>query len=245
MVNNSDTDKVIEKRRGNDKREWRKIFILASRVFGILLALSVIWVSAYRFINPPGTMTMLARKMDGDVIVYPWRSYNEISPYLVTAVIAAEDAKFCRHWGFDFGEMKAAFEDAKQGKGLRGASTISQQTAKNAFLWQGGRIIRKGIEVWYTAWIELIWPKRRTMEVYLNVAEWGDGLFGAQAAAQERFGKSAAALTRQEAALLASVLPSPNKWRVDPPGPYVRKRAATIRKRMATVEKAGADQCAW
>jgi len=208
-------------------------------------AFSLLWVCTYRFINPPGTLTMVSRSLQGETVNHPWAPYNDISGHLALAVIAAEDTKFCRHWGFDFGEMKAALADARLGKGMRGASTLSQQTAKNAFLWQGGGFLRKGLEAYYTLGIEGFWSKRRTLEVYLNIAEWGDGLFGAEAAARGRFGKSAAALTRGEAALLAAVLPSPNKWRVDPPGPYVRQRAATIRRRMATVKNAGGHLCAW
>lgn len=223
----------------------RKIASLIIKTVTIALAVSILMVIAYRFINPPGTLTMLSRKLSGDVIIHPWASYRDISPNLVLAVIASEDTKFCRHRGFDLGELKAAMKDARDGKGLRGASTISQQTAKNAFLWQGGGIVRKGVEAWYTGWMELVWTKRRTMEVYLNIAEWGDGLFGAEAAAQKRFGKSAVDLTRQEAALLAAVLPNPNKWRVDPPGPYVQKRTVTIRKRMRVVENNGGNRCVW
>lgn len=218
---------------------------LLGQTAAVLIAFSLFCVCAYRFFNPPGTLTMVSRALSGEVIDHPWASYREISGNLALAVIAAEDTKFCRHWGFDLGEMRAAVADARAGKGMRGASTITQQTAKNAFLWQGGGLFRKGLEAYFTLAVEFVWPKRRTLEVYLNIAEWGDGLFGAEAAARTRFGKSAADLTVHEAALLAAVLPSPNKWRVDPPGPYVRQRAATIRKRMATVKTAGAHRCAW
>jgi len=208
-----------------------------------VIASSILWAGTYRIVSPPGTLTMLQRKMSGDVIIHPWTPLAEISPHLITAVIAAEDTRFCRHNGIDFKAINDAMAEAEKGKRLRGASTISQQTAKNAFLWNGGGWVRKGVEAWMTTLIETFWPKRRVMEVYLNVAEWGDGFFGAEAAAQARFNKSARELTKQEAALLASVLPNPHKWRVNPPGPYVRGRVQTVRKRMDIVKRDGLDAC--
>ena len=204
---------------------------------------SLLWVGAYRFAPPPGTLVMLDRKLGGDVIIHPWTKLEDISPNLIYAVIAAEDSRFCLHNGIDFSAIDAALDERKRGGKQRGASTISQQTAKNAFLWNGGGWARKGAEAWFTIVMETFWPKRRIMEVYLNVAEWGDGLFGAEAAAQARFGKSAKDLTKDEAALLAAVLPSPNKWRVDPPGPYVRGRASMLRKRMDRVRYDGLAAC--
>ena len=204
---------------------------------------SLLWVGAYRFAPPPGTLVMLDRKLGGDVIIHPWTKLEDISPNLIYAVIAAEDSRFCLHNGIDFSAIDAALDERKRGGKQRGASTISQQTAKNAFLWNGGGWARKGAEAWFTMVMETFWPKRRIMEVYLNVAEWGDGLFGAEAAAQARFGKSAKDLTKDEAALLAAVLPSPNKWRVDPPGPYVRGRASMLRKRMDRVRYDGLAAC--
>lgn len=208
-----------------------------------LVVFSIVWAGVYRFAAPPGTMTMVQRKLSGDVIIHPWTPLEDISPHLVTAVIAAEDSRFCLHNGIDFEAINEAMNEAENGKRLRGASTISQQTAKNAFLWNGGGWVRKGAEAWMTTLIELFWPKRRVMEVYLNIAEWGDGHFGAEAAAQKRFGKSAKTLTKSEAALLAAVLPNPHKWRVDPPGPYVRGRSATLRKRMDIVKREKLDSC--
>jgi monofunctional biosynthetic peptidoglycan transglycosylase len=197
----------------------------------------------YRFAPPPGTITMLDRKLGGDRIIHPWTPLENISPHLVRAVIAAEDSRFCQHRGIDFHAVEQALEEAKSGKGRRGASTISQQTAKNVFLWQGGGWLRKAIEAPLTLFAEFVWGKRRTMEIYLNVAEWGDGYFGAEAAARGRFGKSAQDLTKDEAALLAAVLPSPEKWRAVSPGPYVRGRAAMLRKRMDVVKNSGYDAC--
>jgi len=207
------------------------------------LAGSILWAGVYRVASPPGTLTMLERKLSGDVIIHPWTKLEDISPHLVRAVMAGEDTRFCLHGGIDFDAIEKAVTNAQNGKRLRGASTISQQTAKNAFLWNGGGWARKGGEAWMTLVIETLWSKRRIMEVYLNVAEWGDGHFGAEAAAQKRFGKAAKDLTAREAALLASVLPNPHKWRVDPPGPYVRGRTRTLRSRMEQVRRDGLDDC--
>ncbi|MEX6633476.1 monofunctional biosynthetic peptidoglycan transglycosylase [Hyphococcus lacteus] len=231
------------KKKATAKNKVARGFRLAGFVlFGLVLG-SVVWAGLYRVAPPPGTILMLQRKMSGDVIIHPWVPLDEISPHLVTAVIAAEDTRFCLHNGIDLEAIDKALIEKKNGRKLRGASTISQQTAKNAFFWNGGGWVRKGGEAWMTVVIESLWPKRRIMEVYLNVAEWGDGHFGAEAAARARFGKSARDLTRQEAALLASVLPNPHKWRVDPPGPYVRGRAGTIRARMNNVRRDGLDHC--
>ena len=224
--------------------DWVTITLRFASITALLLVIgSVIWAWTYRFATPPGTLTMVERKLSGEAIKNAWTPMDEISSHLVTAVIAAEDTKFCAHNGIDFDAIDQAFEEAEHGKRLRGASTISQQTAKNAFLWNGGGWARKSVEAWITYVIETLWPKRRIMEVYLNVAEWGDGIFGAEAAAQARFGKSAKALSKREAALLASVLPNPHKWRVDPPGPYVRKRVRTVRARMDVVKRDALDAC--
>lgn len=231
-------------------REKRGIFgwaLVGARLFawGVVAAVagSVVWIGAYRFIGPPGTLTMLERKLSGDVIIHPWTPLEEISPHLVRAVLAGEDSRFCLHNGLDFVEIEKAVDEAKNGGRRRGASTISQQTAKNAFLWNGGGWARKAAEAWFTVVMEALWPKRRVMEVYLNIAEWGNGYFGAEAAAQARFKKSAKDLTPHEAALLAAVLPSPNKWRVNAPGPYVSNRAYTLRGRMEQVRRDGLDSC--
>jgi monofunctional biosynthetic peptidoglycan transglycosylase len=191
----------------------------------------------------PGTVLMAQRAIGGEQIKRNLVSIDDISPNLVLAVIAAEDTRFCQHTGLDRDAIEQAISEYKQGKGLRGASTITQQTAKNVFLWNGGGFARKGAEAWFATFIDGMWGKRRVMEAYLNVAEWGDGIFGAEAAARARFGKSAADLTEREAALLASVLPSPNKWRLDPPGPYVSQRAGTLQARMRVVRSEGLASC--
>ncbi|MFN3609890.1 MAG: monofunctional biosynthetic peptidoglycan transglycosylase, partial [Hyphomonas sp.] len=194
---------------------WRRILV-AVLLTGIgLFVLFHLYALILRFAPIPGTILMSQRAMQGEDVQRDWVSLDEISPRLVYAVIAAEDAKFCTHGGIDWDAVEAAREwNAKNpDRSRRGGSTISQQTAKNVFFWNGGGMPRKAGEAWMTYVIETVWGKRRIMEAYLNVAEWGDGLFGAEAAAQERFGKSAADLTEREAALLAAVLPSPNKWK--------------------------------
>ena len=195
------------------------------------------------FIPAPGTILMLQKTLESDRIGRETVQLNEISPHLIRAVIAAEDTGFCQHNGVDFAALKLAVDEYLDGEGLRGASTITQQTAKNIFLWNGGGVVRKIPEAWLAVFIDFSWGKRRVMEQYLNAIEWGNGLFGAEAAAWVRFGKPASRLTRHEAALLAAVLPNPSKWRLDPPGPYVRSRAATIEARMQIVERDGLDTC--
>ncbi len=238
--------KASKKQRKRKRKFLDRVTIaLRVTVFSVVLMFvaSILWAAIYRFQPPPGTLLMVERSLSGDEIKHSWTPLEDISPYLVTAVIAAEDTRFCLHNGIDFDAINEAMEAAENGKRLRGASTISQQTAKNAFLWSHRSWVRKSAEAWMTLVIETLWPKRRIMEVYLNVAEWGDGLFGAEAAAQKRFGKSARDLTKNEAALLAAVLPNPHKWRVDPPGPYVRKRTRMLRGRMEQVMRDDLNGC--
>lgn len=197
---------------------------------------------AYAIIPVQGTLNMMMRP-DGTTLQRKWVPLEQISPHLVRAVIAAEDSRFCEHGGIDFDALDVAIQDNKSGGRLRGGSTLTQQTAKNVFLWNGGGYARKAAEAWFALYIDSVWTKRRTLEVYLNIAEWGDGIFGAEAAAQARFGKSAADLSRDDAALLAAVLPSPNKWRVNPPGTYVRGRANTLTQRARVVGNEGLDRC--
>lgn len=222
---------------------WQRALVFVVRLIAVFTFICMIWVLFYRFAPVKGTSLMGVRSLNGVEVTQHWVPLEQISPQLVRAVIAAEDMKFCEHIGFDFGEIKSAIEDARAGGRLRGASTISQQTAKNVFLWPGRDPLRKFMEIGFTGLEELFWSKRRIMEVYLNVVEWGDGQFGAEAAAQYYFGKSAAQLSAYEASLLASVLPSPNKWRAGRPGPYVADRAQKLRGRMANVREANRDSC--
>ena len=191
----------------------------------------------------PTTLNMIGTRLSGTSVDRTIVPVSQISPNLVRAVIAAEDTRFCEHAGIDFSAISAAFEHNQTSKRRRGGSTISQQTAKNIFFWNGGGYVRKAGEAGMTLMIETLWSKRRIMEQYLNIAEWGDGIYGAEAAARARFGKSASQLTVREAALLASVLPNPNKWRLDPAGAYVSGRASTISQRMNIVKRDGLDDC--
>jgi monofunctional biosynthetic peptidoglycan transglycosylase len=212
----------------------------------------VTWVAIYRFADAPSTILMMQRAAEGETIRHYPVPINRISEHMVRAVIAAEDSRFCEHEGFDVEAIQDALESNARGGGLRGASTISQQTAKNLFLWieppnaRGGPIswVRKGIETYFTALIEFMWPKRRIMEHYLNVAEFGDGNFGIEAAARARFGVSAADLTPLQAARLAAVLPSPNRYSAENPGPYVRRQSASIAQRARVVRNERLAACA-
>jgi monofunctional biosynthetic peptidoglycan transglycosylase len=186
---------------------------------------------------------MLQRAAEGETIRHHPVPINRMSPHIVRAVIAAEDANFCTHDGFDVEAIQNAMERNARGGRVRGASTISQQTAKNLFLWPERSWLRKGLETYFTALIEFMWPKRRIMEAYLNTAEWGDGNFGVEAAARSHFGVSAADLTPLQAARLAAVLPNPNRWRADQPGPYVRQRSAMLVGRARTVRSERMAAC--
>lgn len=200
---------------------------------------SALLVLVFRFIPPPGTMLMVERKVESWVDGKPidlqrdWQSWDNISDDLKVAVIAGEDQKFSEHWGFDISAIRAAFIHNEQGGPIRGASTLSQQVSKNVFLWSGRSWLRKGLEAWFTALIEVFWSKQRILEVYLNSAEWDDGVFGAQAAAQHHFGVNARGLSRQQASLLAAVLPNPRNWSASRPSPYVLRRAGWIRQQMS------------
>jgi monofunctional biosynthetic peptidoglycan transglycosylase len=224
---------------------WRHILVRLIQAGIAIFLLFHVYALLVKFLPTPGTILMTQRAMQGEDVRRDWKSLDEISPLLVLAVIGAEDAKFCEHGGIDWEAIEKAREFNRKNKDgrRRGGSTISQQTAKNVFFWNGGGMPRKAGEAWMTYVIETAWGKRRIMEVYLNVAEWGDGLFGAEAAAQARFGKSAADLSELEAARLAAVLPSPNKWSADKPGPYVRKRTRSILSRMRVVANEGYAAC--
>jgi monofunctional biosynthetic peptidoglycan transglycosylase len=230
---------------GRIKRRKRYgLFLTAISVLFVAFVLApVTWAGAYLFFDPPSTMLMMQRASEGQTIRHYPIPLNRMSPHIVRAVIAAEDANFCTHDGFDVAAIQEAMEANARGGNVRGASTISQQTAKNLFLWPDRSWLRKGMETYFTALIEFMWPKRRIMEAYLNAAEWGDGNFGIEAAARARFGVSAADLTPLQAARLAAVLPSPNRWSADSPGPYVRRRAATLVQRARVVRNERTAAC--
>ncbi len=204
---------------------------------------SVLAVAAFRWLPVPTTAFMIGERFAAVEPAAPqrhdWVPWPRISRHAAVAVIAAEDQKFLLHDGFDFEQIGKAMADAERGKRLRGASTISQQVAKNLFLWPGQSWMRKGLEAWFTVWMELLWPKRRILEVYLNSAQFGPGIWGVEAASRAYFGKAAAQLDRHEAALLAAVLPSPTRYRVVNPGPWVRSRQAWILGQMSRLDAAG------
>lgn len=227
-------------RSASRRRPWWRRALRAALFAGLAFVLaSVLLVGALRFVDPPGSAFMLARSVEA------WRAGVEgfridarpvplaqVSAQLALAVVAAEDQKFPSHAGFDLDAIAGALEGNAEGRRVRGASTISQQVAKNLFLWSGRSWLRKGLEAWFTVLIESLWPKQRILEVYLNLAEFGDGIYGAEAAAQRFFGRPAAALGRAQAARLAAVLPNPRIYRVDRPSRYVLTRQRWIERQM-------------
>ena len=219
----------------------RVTWFLVKLVLGLVL-LSLLLVVLFRFVPVPVTATMA---MDENGITKDWEPLSEIDRDLVRAVIAAEDGKFCTHDGFDAEAIAKAMASNAQGGRIRGGSTISQQTAKNVFLWQGGGYFRKGLEVYFTLLIEQMWGKRRIMEVYLNVAETGIGTYGAEAGAQRYFGKSATSLTELEAARMAAALPLPKKRSVTNPTGWLRGHGNTISARIGVVARDGLDACVY
>jgi len=201
--------------------------------------LSVLQVVALRFIDPPFSAFMVARQLSAMThrdfksrVAYDWRDLDRMAPSLPLALVAAEDQNFPVHNGFDFKAIEKARRSNARGRKVRGASTISQQVAKNLFLWSGRSWVRKGIEAWYTVLIETFWPKHRILEMYANIAEFGDGVYGAQAASRTFFGKDASRLTPAESARLAAVLPSPKRYHAARPGPYVQRRTNGIQRQM-------------
>jgi monofunctional biosynthetic peptidoglycan transglycosylase len=209
------------------------------------VGLSLLWVGIYRWVDPPFTVPMLRDRLDGIPVDHRSVALAAVSRQLPRAVIGAEDSGFCHHHGFEWGAIRKAFQRNERGGRLRGGSTISQQTAKNVFLWPGRTWLRKGLEAWFTVLIELLWGKARIMEVYLNVVELGRGIYGVEAAAQRHFGKPAARLGRAEAARLAAVLPQPITRDAAAPGRYTRRYAGRIERRVRVVARDGIDFCVW
>ena len=209
----------------------------------ILLLLPVPVIALYRFVPPPVTPLMLIRAAQGAPIDKEWVPLTRISPALARAVIASEDARFCWHHGFDWIEIDKAYRGWQEGERLRGASTISQQLARNLLLWPGGGYLRKGAEAYLTVIVEALLSKERILELYLNLVEWGRGIYGAEAAARAHFGRHAAQLSPREAALLAAVLPDPRAWRPERPTAYLEERAGTILARMPEVAVPSAKGC--
>ncbi len=217
---------------------WRRLLRLAAVIVLVWVGASLVLVSALRFLDPPTSAFMLAWRwsLPADAAVrspdWQWRDLDAIAPEMALAVIAAEDQRFADHHGFDFDAIGDALAQADRGSRLRGASTLSQQVAKNLFLWSGRSWLRKALEAWFTGLIELTWPKRRILEVYLNIAEFGPGVYGVEAASRRWLGLPAARLDADQAARLAAVLPNPKVRRADAPSPQVQQRARWIRRQM-------------
>ncbi|MBA3576257.1 MAG: monofunctional biosynthetic peptidoglycan transglycosylase [Sphingomonas sp.] len=230
------------------KRKGSVLGRILAWIFKIVLAfilLSILWVVAYRFINPPTTMTMLGDTFAGQGATRDWMPIERIDRDMVRAAIAAEDGKFCQHKGFDLDAIQEAARRNASGGRIRGGSTISQQTAKNAFLWQGGGYVRKGFEAWFTLLMEQMWPKSRIMEVYLNLAETGIGTYGVNAGAQRYFGHDASAMSATEAARIAAVLPLPKERGAIAPKGFTRRYGGTISARIGVVARDGLDACVY
>ena len=218
------------------RRRWRRLLWLLPLLF---VAFTVLQVAVLRFVDPPFSAFMAARQFEawGERdwayrTAYDWRDLDAMARHLPLALVAAEDQQFPTHYGFDIDAIEQARRNNARGRKVRGASTISQQVAKNLFLWSGRSWVRKGIEAWYTVLIELLWPKERILEVYANIAEFGDGVYGVQAAARSFFGRDAARLGPAQSARLAAVLPSPRRYNARNPGPYVQRRSRGIERQM-------------
>lgn len=220
------------------------VIVWAAKAILWFVAISVAWVLLYAVVPPPTTLTML---FDSRGATRDWMAIEDIDRDMIRAVIAAEDSRFCNHSGFDLDAISDALEANAEGRRLRGGSTVSQQTAKNAFLWQGSgtvsRTVRKLPEAWFTFLIEQLWGKRRIMEVYLNVAETGIGTYGVSAGAQRYFGKDASSLSRTEAARIAAILPLPKKREAVSPSGFTRRYGNSIAARIRQVQRDGLDAC--
>ena len=226
-----------EQRRGG----WLWKLLLALFIF--LVPAPVLLLLVFRVLPVPGTPEMLVSLIQGKGASYHWS--DNISPRLERAVIAAEDQNFCTHHGFDWASIDKAVQDHDRhpAKPMRGASTISQQTARTLFLLPARSWIRKGLEAYLTVLIENLWPKKRILEAYLNLVDWGDGIFGAEAAANAYFGTDAGSLDSAQAARLAAILPNPHKWKAAHPGRYVRRRTGQLEGRSAMVTRDGLNFC--
>jgi len=231
----------VQPRRGGF---WSAVRRLITWLVIAAIVIPPVWVVVYRFAPPPITILMIERMIEGHGLDHRWVPLSRISPNMVRAVVASEDARFCSHHGFDFNAIDKAIQHNEKKPGrIRGGSTISQQTAKNVFLWPQRSWVRKGAEAWFTVLIEAIWGKRRIMEVYLNTVEMGPGLYGVEAASQRYFHTDAADLSDAQASRLAAILPDPLKWKAADPGPYVARRTGRIDARAGTVRRDGLAAC--
>ena len=213
----------------------KRIYKFLLKIILWFVALSVIWVIIYKFVPVPFTPLMVIRSVNSEKdyeIKHEWKSINELSVNLQLAVICSEDQNFLSHRGFDMKALKKVYQENQEGKRIRGASTISQQTAKNVFLWQGRTWLRKGFETWFTFLIETLWSKERILEVYLNSIEMGIGVFGAETASNYWFHTSAKKLTRTQAASIAAILPNPRKYKANPASQFINSRTNWIKRQM-------------
>lgn len=233
------TKKPKKKTKGRyfDMGRWLRRWVL--RVVSAVFLVTVFLVVLGALINPPTNAYMFSEGRRLGEVKQSWVPLEQIAPVMARSAVAAEDANFCQHWGFDINAIRAAIDEG----GARGASTISQQTVKNVYLWHGRLWVRKALEALMTPLVEAVWSKRRIVEVYLNIAEFDEGVFGVEAAARHYFGVSAAELTSTQAARLAAILPSPKKRSASKPGSYVRKRSAQIRDGAATISRDGRADC--
>jgi len=222
-----------QKKPGLFKRALRWMLVLCFAIF----VLSILLVLPFRWVYPPTTAFMLQDQSGRIPVLYEWVAWRDAGVAASIAVVASEDQKFANHFGFDVKSIRDSVEDFNDGGSLRGASTITQQVAKNMYLWSGKSFLRKGIEAYFTVLIEVSWSKKRILEVYVNIAEFGPGIYGVSAASEEFFGKSPVELSDAEAALLAAVLPNPKQLRVENPTPYVRERQNWIIKQMQRLRR--------
>lgn len=235
---------IIQKKKGF----WHRLTRLIRNLIILFFVISIVWVVMARFVPVYVTPLMLIRSVEavthGKVPhnSKDWVSIDKISPNMVQAVVASEDNLFLKHWGFSFNDIGKAMKHNKKGRRIRGGSTISQQTAKNVFLWPQRSYLRKGLEAYFTVLIELFWSKERIMEVYLNVIEMGDGIYGVQAASQKYFDKDAENLTKSQAALIAACLPNPRKYSVVDPSAYISRRKSKIMTLMSKIPKVDFDK---
>jgi monofunctional biosynthetic peptidoglycan transglycosylase len=238
---------VPRRARARRRRSWpRRILGWIVKAVLIFVVGSLLWVLLYRFVNPPFTFTQLGDRLAGNGARQDWMAIERIDRDMVRAVIAGEDSKYCEHAGFDRQAIEQAMRrNARGGSVIRGGSTISQQTAKNVFLWQSGGYVRKGLEAWFTLLIENLWSKRRIMEVYLNVAETGIGTYGVNAGAQRYFGHDAASLSGNEAARIAAIFPLPKRREAIAPTGFTRRYGSMIAARMGVVRRDGLDACVY
>lgn len=246
MSDESEAKPVRSKVAGKEKKRrslLRRVAVMLVKLVLVFILGSLLLVALFRFLNPPVTLTMLGDLVQGHGVTKRWMPIERIDRAMPRAVIAAEDARFCQHHGFDLDAIQAAYRRNQSGRRIRGGSTISQQTAKNVFLWQGGGYARKGLEAWFTVLIENLWGKRRIMEVYLNVAETGIGTYGVNAGSLRYFKHDASHLNAREAAQIAAVLPLPKKRAGVAPRGYTRRYSNAINARIGVVRNDGLDAC--